>query len=230
MSDPVENLADGAASRDGQRLSRREAIQWVLAASASAPWLAAAQGPEKSNPAAAAAVSAQPYGRDPLLNKKYRPGDFWPLQVTAAQRATIVALADLILPADEVSPAASAVGVPDFIAEWISAPYPLQEQHRTIVIAGLQWIEAESDRRFGKGFGKLDVGAQSRIADDICYLPKASAEHQEAAAFFALFRDLVTSGFYTTPDGMRDIGFRGNTPMLKYSGPPKEILDRLGLG
>jgi hypothetical protein len=52
----------------------------------------------------------------------------------------------VIIPADDDSPSASAVGVPDFIDEWISSPYPAQAGDRRIVLDGLQWIDDEAQR------------------------------------------------------------------------------------
>jgi len=53
--------------------------------------------------------------KDPDLLKKYAAGDLWPLTLTKEQRVTATALCDLIIPEDEQSPAASKVGVVDFI-------------------------------------------------------------------------------------------------------------------
>lgn len=207
------------------RLNRREALQWVAAAAASLsiatpPILGADTAPVSS---------AKPYGTDPLLNKTYAPGDFWPLTLSDDQRRTVTVLADLIVPADETSPAASEVGVPAFIDEWISAPYPYQQKDRETILTGLSWLEAESRKRFGKGFAELTAGQHTQIADDICYLPKASAEMKVGAQFFSTFRNLTTAGFYSTPAGMKDIGYRGNVPLTKFEGPPQEVLQKLGL-
>ncbi|KAB2660203.1 MAG: gluconate 2-dehydrogenase subunit 3 family protein [Verrucomicrobia bacterium] len=206
------------------RISRRDALQWVVAAGAA---LGAAPGVGFA--AETGARTAKPYGTDPVLNKTYRPGDLWPLTFAAAQRRTAVALCDLILPADEKSPSASAVGVPDFVDEWISAPYPIQRADRTVVLEGLAWLDGESQRRFSRDFAALDAAQQSAIADDICHKPRAKAGLEKAADFFALFRNLTTTGFYTTPVGMKDIGFVGNLPQVKFAGPPKAVLEKLGL-
>ena len=64
------------------------------------------------------------YGPDPVMVKVYKPGDVWPLTLTEPQRRTTGALCDVIMHADEPSPSASSLGVPDFIDEWISSPYP----------------------------------------------------------------------------------------------------------
>jgi len=49
----------------------------------------------------------------------------------------------MIIPADNASPGASAEGVPDFIDEWISSPYPAQAGDRRLVLDGLKWIDEE---------------------------------------------------------------------------------------
>lgn len=207
-------------------LTRREAIQWVLAASAS---VALMHAQTFAADADAAPVTGKPYGTDPLLNHSYKAGELWPLTLSTEQRRTVTALCDLVIPADDKSPSASAVGVPDFIDEWISAPYPNQQADRTVILAGLRWLEAESQTRFGKGFADLSLEQQTQIADDIAWLPKAKPEHKEGAKFFAVFRNLTSSGFYTTPAGMKDLGFVGNVPLTKFPDAPKEVLERLGL-
>ncbi len=208
------------------RISRREALQWVIAATASA---ALVPSQVFAADASAVAPAGKPYGTDPLLNHTYQPGELWPLTLGPDPRRTVVALCDLIIPADDRSPSASAVGVPDFIDEWISAPYAQQAADRAVVLDGLKWIDAESGRRFGGPFAGLTAAQQTQIADDIAWLPKARPEHKPGATFFALFRNLVTTGFYTTPAGMKDIGFIGNVALAKFPDPPKEVLVKLGL-
>ena len=209
---------------ESPRLSRREAIQWVLAASASVALLHQQTFAED-----AAAVTAKPYGTDPLLNHVYKPGELWPLTLSAEQHRTVTALCDLIIPADDRSPAASAVGVPDFIDEWISAPYPNQQTDRVVVLDGLKWLEAECQKRFSKGFADLSTDQQTQVADAIAWLPRAKAEHKAGAQFFSVFRNLTASGFYTTPTGLKDIGFIGNVALNKFPEVPKEVLDKLGI-
>jgi hypothetical protein len=121
------------------------------------------------------------------------------------------------------------VGVPDFIDEWISAPYPTQVRDRTVVLDGLAWIDAEARQRFGSGFAELDAARQRAICDDICYLPEAGPSFRTAATFFNRYRDLTSGGFYTTPVGMKDIGYVGNVPTATFAGPTPEALKHLGL-
>ncbi|MEX2044009.1 MAG: gluconate 2-dehydrogenase subunit 3 family protein, partial [Opitutus sp.] len=159
------------------------------------------------------ALSANGYGTDPDLLKDYQPGAIWPLTLSADQRATVRALCDTIIPADDRGPAASAVGVHDFIDEWISAPYPGHADDRRAIVDGVAWLEAESSRRFGNSFGNLVVRQKTAICDDICHVPDAAPEYRAAAEFFRRFRDLAAGGYYTTPAGMKDIGYVGNVAL-----------------
>jgi hypothetical protein len=58
---------------------------------------------------------------------------------------------------------------------------------------------------------------------------KAPPQFKQGAKFFARFRDLTAGGFYTTPQGMKDIGYTGNTPLATFDGPPAAVLQKLGL-
>jgi hypothetical protein len=193
-------------------LDRRTAIKWVLAASA------ALRLPGVSFDATAATPAAKGYGKDPNLLKIYAAGDLWPLTLTKEQRATAAALCDLIIPADDTSPAASSVGVVDFLDEWISAPYPEHAEDRKIVVEGLSQVEAEAQRRFKTSFAKLSAQQMSAIADAIVKEP-----------YFVRYRALTAGGFYTTPIGVKDLKYVGNVAMQSFDGPTPEILKRLGL-
>jgi Gluconate 2-dehydrogenase subunit 3 len=205
-----------------QRINRRDAIKWVLAAGATVSLL------DLRSFGAGAGV-ATGYGSDPDLVKFYKPGELWPLTLTKAQHRTTAALCDAIIPADEKSPSASSVNVPDFIDEWISAPYPEQIADRKIIVEGLAWLEGESQKRFQQPFADLTMVQQQKICDEICHIPKAKADFANAAIFFAKFRNLTAGGFYTTPDGWKDIQYVGNVPLTQFDGPPPEVLVHLGL-
>ncbi len=207
------------------RMDRRTALKWMITAAASLSVLDRAALAAET-PAAKAAVG---YGSDPDLTKIYKPGDVWPLTLTDDQRRTVVALCDVIIPADSKSPAASKVGVPDFIDEWISAPYPGHVQDRAEILEGLAWLEAEAQKRFGNEFSSLVVSQHRAICDDICYVPTAKPEFKKAAQFFSKFRDLVSGGFYSTPEGWKDIGYVGNVPIAVFEGPTPAALKHLGL-
>jgi len=208
-------------------MDRRTTMQWMLAATGALAFKGT--GVFADEAATTRAVRGQPYGTDPKLLEIYHPGDLWPLTFTAAQRRTATMLCDVIIPADAVSPSASAVGVVEFLDEWISAPYSLHEQDRATVLAGFEWLQAESVRRFRRPVQELGPGELGHICDDICYLPRVRSEWVPAAKFFARYRDLTAGGFYTTPAGRKDLQYIGNTPLARFDGPPLEVLKKVGL-
>ena len=204
------------------RIDRRTTLKWIAAAS-SLPWL------QRSALGSTAGAHAQGYGTDTKLDRVYKPGELWPLTLPLGMRRSAAALCDVIIPADNESPSASAVGVVDFIDEWISAPYEAQRADRKTILEGLGWLETESKRRFKKFFAELFSAQMTSICDDICYLPKAKPRFIEAAKFFATYRDLTAGGFYTTPEGIRDIRYVGNVALTRFDGPPHEVLRKVGL-
>ena len=224
-------------------ISRRRAVKWMLTASASIAFLRdqafgadpTRVGTTQSHPAPPAPPSAAKppggtgYGTDPDLLKNYEPGELWPLTLNEQQRRTTVALCDIIIPQDEHSPSASSVGVHDFIDEWISAPYPAHQADRETILWGLTWLDEEAQRRFTKTFADLDAQQSAQICDDISYTGRATQKFVQAAQFFALFRNLVAGGFYTTPEGMKDLQYVGNVPLVDFPQPPEVALRKLGL-
>ncbi len=161
-----------------------------------------------------------------LLNPKIT----WEMQLTTAELTTLAALCDMIIPADDKSPAASQVGVPAYINEYVSAPFDRYKRALVQVRGGLIWINVESAKRFGgKRFEALTNDQKTAICDDICYTKTAKPEFLQAAQFFDRVRDITAEGFYTTDEGMKDIGYVGNVALTSFDGPPPEVLKHLGL-
>jgi len=210
-------------------MDRRTTIKWMLAASAAWPAWNAAAGQPRHGTALLRPPDVPGYGTDPDLVTPHKRGEFWPLTLSAAQRRLAAVLSDLIIPADEHSPSASAVGVVDFIDEWVSAPYPKQQRDRPVVLEGFAWLDAEAARRGGKGFAELDAANQTAICDSICAETRAAPERREPARFFALYRDLTAGAFYSSPEGRKDLGYVGNVPLTSFEGAPPALLKKLKL-
>ena len=152
----------------------------------------------------------------------------WEMVLSDEEMRYVAALADVIIPADERSPAASAVGVPEYINEFVSAP--AHKEHLTRLRGGLAWLNRTARERFGAAdFPALTPARQHEICDEICFEPDAPEALKPQARFFDAFRDWVSTGFWTTEEGMRDLGYMGNVPLPSWDGPPAEVLERLGL-
>lgn len=204
-----------------KRMDRRAAIKWIVAASATVHFLDTKSFGQEADPL------LRGYGTDPNLLTGEVP---WDRTLTPAQLRTTSSLADVILPrTSDESPSASEVNVPDFIDEWISAPYDDQKADRDPILKGLAWIDRESQRRFSKDFHELGDEEKEKICDDICYRPDALPEYQMGAQFFSKFRNLTLGGYYTSNLGMRDVGYVGNVALRTFDGPPPEVLKQLGI-
>jgi hypothetical protein len=208
-------------SEAGFTVDRRVTLKWLFgaiaasgvplhgayAAAAAAPW------PEGK----AAKVDAPGYGTDPKLLEPVVP---WPKTLTPAQLRIAAALCDTILPAEGSYPAPSAVGIQDFIDEWVSAPYPDQAADRAVLLAGFDWVEAEARARHGKGYAALDEAARAAILSD--------AARAGGRGFLDRMKFLTTGAYYTSEAGIAELGYVGNTALDgDYPGPTSEAFAHL---
>lgn len=135
------------------------------------------------------------------------------------ERGTLTELVDLIIPADEDSPGASEVGVPDFIEFIVKDQPELQQPMRD----GLKWLDDYSQQRFQGVFTGITTDQQTQILDRIAYPESESSELQPGIAFFALLRELTASGYFTTKAGIEYLGYVGNRPNV-WEGVPADVL------
>ena len=223
------NMENIPADNSGQ-IDRRQALKWIGAAAAAAAIFPHASAQDKLPRPASTAPGGQRIGTDPVLNKNYVPGDLWPLTLTSKQRKAAASLTDLILPPNNPGDKLpSQLGVQEFIDEWISSPYDETLNDRPVITEGLDWLDAEAQRRFQKDFADLAEPQKCAIADDICGKTPVKKEFKSAQNFFGRFRYLAASGYYTTPQGWKDVGYVGNVPTVNFDGPTPEALKHLGL-
>ncbi|WP_309088415.1 gluconate 2-dehydrogenase subunit 3 family protein [Phenylobacterium sp.] len=186
------------------KIDRRTALLWVGAVGAATAvgagvvvWRDRIATPE-----------AKGYGTDPNLVKP-EPAP-WPRLLSAEELQAAAHLADFILPASATAPAASALGIPDFIDEWVSAPYPDQVEDRPVIREGLKALIPDVVR-----------GDAGRRAAALAALP--TARDAETRAFFKRVRALTVGAYYTTEAGFKDIGYIGNEVRSSDPGPSAEV-------
>lgn len=104
----------------------------------------------------------------------------------------------------------------------------LSPQHRTLAIAyhgekavtalethdpqkiwreGLDWISAESHRRWGKPFIDAPQASQAEILKFLSDLKEAE---NAGARLFVLLKNQVAHGFYTSQRGLKELDYKGN--------------------
>jgi hypothetical protein len=219
-------------------MNRRDALKLLATGTAAAAAIPATakpaaartlpvlETPATTPPAQARATGPRGTPADPDL---LRPKPHWDNVLTADELATLAVLCDIIIPADDRSPAASTVGAHNYINEHVSAPYDGQRRDLVTVRGGLVWLDTESGKRFGTRFRDAAAAQQIAICEDIHYAAEAQPEFRAGARFFSTVRNLTATAFYTTAEGMRDLRFMGNTPSPTWNGPPPEVLRHIGL-
>ena len=208
-------------------MDRRKSIKALLVGSVATGTLIEAcnTGSHKDNagsPVAPGAVVDDP-GRM-QEEKEYMKGLEGKTFFTSEEMATIVLLADIIIPRDAVSGSASDAKVGDFI-EFIVKDKP---EHQTPMRGGLRWLELRSLKQFEKPFRELAEPQRMQLVDAIAFPKKAKPEDKQGVLFFSLVRNLTITGFYTTEIGFKDIGYVGNRPN-QWNGVPPEVLQQYGL-
>ena len=86
----------------------------------------------------------------------------------------------------------------------------------------------QSNKNFEKPFIDCSKQQQLSLVDQIAYPLKAKPDMKQGVAFFNLMRNLTASGFYTSEIGIKDIGYKGNTPN-QWTGVPADVLKQYNL-
>jgi hypothetical protein len=94
---------------------------------------------------------------------------------------------------------------------------------------GLAWLDLECNRRFDKTFLAASDAQRREVLDDISAYGPLKPGMTHGQTFFRSFRDLTSSGFWTSKMGMQDLVYIGNTFVPEWNGCPSEVLEKLGL-
>jgi gluconate 2-dehydrogenase gamma chain len=146
-------------------------------------------------------------------------GAYRPKAFTPHEYRTLSKLADLIIPADEVSPGAVAAGAP----AWIDLLASQNPELAGIYTGGIAWLDSEMQRRGGTDFLGAKPEDQIVILDLIAYRKTGTGELAPGVRFFDWVRKMVVDGFYSSPLGTKDLGYMGNTAVSKFEVPQAAI-------
>lgn len=211
-------------------MKRRESLKTIALGTVTAASLLTSCKREEEKPREATAAPTDP-GKTPPEGPARRPEEIAHYKevisktfFTADEMASIAILADIIIPKDEVSGSATEAGVPDFI-EFIVKDQP---NYQVPMRGGLRWMDLQCLHRFQKPFKDCSSTQQLEVVDLVAYPKKARPEHSQGVSFFNMMRNLTATGFYTSAMGVKDIGFKGNTPN-QWAGVPEDVLKAHGL-
>jgi len=121
-----------------------------------------------------------------------------------AEAATVSAVCEQIIPADQ-DPGAASAGVPNFIDKQLAGAY---KRYQQAYRAGLVGVQETSQAMFGSSFESLHWDNQTAVllALESDKAKGRTWESQSSGAFFQLMRDHTMQGFYGSPrhGGNRD--------------------------
>ncbi len=152
-------------------------------------------------------------------NKSAAKGAYTPKCFTAHEFQTLRRLSDLIIPADDHSPGALEAGA----AEWIDYMASNSTELAQIFTGGFGWLDHHMQRLNGADFIDAKPEEQIAVLDVIAYRKNETRENAEGVRFFGWVRNLVTDAYYTSPIGVKDLGYMGNTAVREFH-VPDEVL------
>ena len=140
--------------------------------------------------------------------------------------STLGVLTALILPNNGTHKSAAEVGVPEFI-EFMAKEVP---SFQLTLRGGLAWLDHESNTRFGSAFKDAPETNQHELLEPISFpnLDVPSSQRPLQVQFFSLVRNLTCTGYFTSEEGIKDLGYQGNQPNV-WDGVPQEVLDQHGV-
>lgn len=146
-------------------------------------------------------------------------GAYKPMALSAHEYVALERLTDLIIPVENGAPGALAAGA----AAWIDMLASVNPRLKEIYTTGLAWLDAAAKARGAADFGTATPAQQTALLDSIAYRRNQSAELAAGIEFFAMARRMTVDAFYTSEIGIRDIDYRGNSPMASYPAPTEAI-------
>jgi gluconate 2-dehydrogenase gamma chain len=163
-------------------------------------------------------ASAQHVHQAAADNKAANSGVYKPKLFNAHEYATLQKLAELIVPADDVSPSALEAGACEFIDLLSSNNAELA----AIYTGGIFWLDREMQRRHNARFIEAKPEQRTAMLDLIAYRKNAE-ELGPGVRFFDWARMMVVDAFYTSKAGIKDVGYLGNKGMAKFEIPQEAI-------
>jgi hypothetical protein len=132
---------------------------------------------------------------------------------------TLRKLADLIIPADEHSRGASDAGAAEFI-DFLSSR---NEELAAIFNGGFGWLDDCMNKTYGADFLTAKPEQQTALLDKLAYRKNATPETEHGRTFWTWTRNMVVDAYYTSPAGVQDLGYMGNTAVSHFSVPQEAV-------
>lgn len=164
-------------------------------------------------------VAAQEVHHLTTLAQASTGGTYAPVSLTEAEYRTLERLTDLIIPVENGNPGAVAARC----AAWIDAIMSENDKLKGIYKSGLTWIDTAMQTRTKGSFVAATPAQQTELLDLIAFRRNETPELAPGIEFFTWARRMTVDAFYTSEIGIKDIDYRGNSPMGSYPAPAEAI-------
>ena len=154
--------------------------------------------------------------------ERQQTGDYTLKQLTEQEFATVSRLAELIVPADTGGGSGVDAGAPEFIDLLCSQNDDLAD----IYHGGLAWLDATMRQREGRRFVDAGAGRQTAMLDALVEAERSEVRGTlgPGVEFFGWIRRMTVDAYYTSPIGVADLQYQGNTSMERFA-VPREAID-----
>jgi hypothetical protein len=137
-----------------------------------------------------------------------------PKVVPVARFATLEALVEAIIPADDHGPGAKQARVADYIDLLLSES---DDELKLQWLGGLETLDAEAAARFGMAFAKLDASSTDILMAAISRNEQAPETPLET--FFTMTKHATIHGYYTSEIGIhKELRYKGNQILPEFVG------------
>jgi hypothetical protein len=92
-----------------------------------------------------------------------------------------------------------------------------------IYTGGIAWLDFTMQRRYSSDFVSAKPDQQTAVLDLIAYRKNESPELGPGIAFFEWARRMVVDAYYTSPIGIKEVGYMGNTAVSKFEVPQEAV-------
>jgi hypothetical protein len=139
--------------------------------------------------------------------------NYVPKKFTSHNFLTLKKLGDIIIPG------ASEAGAAEFV-DFLSSH---NDELAAIFNRGFGWLDNYMQKTYGADFLSASAAQQTELLDKLAYAKNATPETAPGVHFFTWTRNMVVDAYYTSPAGVKDIGYMGNGAMRVFSVPQDAV-------
>lgn len=140
--------------------------------------------------------------------------NYIPKKFTKHDFLTLRKLAEIVIPGADQAGASEYI---DFLAS-------RSPELAAIFNGGFAWVDNYMKKTYGSDFLTAKPEQQTALLDKLAYAKNHTPETAPGVPFWTWVRNMVVDAYYTSPAGVKDVGYMGNGAMSVFS-VPKEAVD-----